>query len=173
MEVTISSGKNRLVYPLAVALAILVPLLLQMVPSALAQPAEGTLGNQVDTLLRAFPGGLTPEQADAVLGSMNETELRGALRPRLLAGSEGIKPSTNEAAPLAAYAQRIDAVAAAFPRVPAAIVDAFARPNGRDAAVGPVRLFLSILFLLAVGTAALLRFGGCCPIPTRKPAAKP
>ena len=69
MEVTISSGKNRLVYPLAVALAILVPLLLQMVPSALAQPAEGTLGNQVDTLLRAFPGGLTPEQADAVLGS--------------------------------------------------------------------------------------------------------
>jgi small-conductance mechanosensitive channel len=127
-----------------------------MLPSALAQPAEGMLGNQVNTLLRAFPGGLTPEQADAVLGVMNETELRDALRPRLLAGSEGTKPSTKEAAPLAAYAHRIDAVAAAFPRVSGAIVDAFARPNGQDAAVGPVKLVLSILFLFAVGTAALL-----------------
>ena len=91
-----------------------------------------------------------------MLGVMNETELRDALRPRLLAGSEGAKPSTKEAAPLAAYAHRIDAVAAAFPRVSGAIVDAFARPNGQDAAVGPVKLVLSILFLFAVGTAALL-----------------
>jgi moderate conductance mechanosensitive channel len=69
MVVIILSGRNRPAQPLA----ILVPLLLQMLPSALAQPAEGTLGNQVDTLLRAFPGGLTPEQADAVLGVMNDT----------------------------------------------------------------------------------------------------
>jgi small-conductance mechanosensitive channel len=62
MAVTILSGRNRPVQPLAVVLAIPVPLLLQMLPSALAQPAEGTLGNQVDTLLRAFPGGLTPNR---------------------------------------------------------------------------------------------------------------
>ena len=150
------SGRNRLVHPLAVVLAILVPLLLQMLPTAVAQPATGPPDNQVDKLLRAFPGGMTPAQANAVLGVMNETELRGALLPRLLAGLEGTKPSPKEAAPLAAYAQRIDAVAAAFPRVPAAIVDAFARPNGQDAAVGPVKLVLSILFLFAVGTVALL-----------------
>jgi small-conductance mechanosensitive channel len=156
MEATILSGRNRLVHPLAVALAILVPLLLQMLPTAAAQPATGPPDNQVDTLLRAFSGGMTPAQADAVLGVMNETELRGALFPRLLAGSEGTKSSPKEAAPLAAYAQRIDAVAAAFPQVPAGIVDAFARPNGQDAAVGPVKLVLSILFLFAVGTVALL-----------------
>jgi hypothetical protein len=150
------SGRNRQVHPLVVALAILVPLLLQMLPTAVAQPAKDTLGNQVDTLLRAFPGGMTPAQADAVLGVMNETELRDALRPRLLGGLEGTKPSPKEAAPVAAYARRIDAVAAAFPRVPAAILDAFARPNGQDAAVGPVKLVLSILFLFAVGTVALL-----------------
>src|SRR4051794_20197933 len=156
MEATISSGKTRQVHPLAVALAILAPLLLPMLPTAVAQPAKDTLGNQVDTLLRAFPGGMTPAQADAMLGVMNETELRGALFPRLLAGSEGTKPSLKEAAPLAVYAHRIDAVAAAFPRVPAAIGDAFARPNGQDDAVGPVKLVLSILLLFAVGTAALL-----------------
>jgi moderate conductance mechanosensitive channel len=78
----------------------------------MAQPAEGTAANRVDTLLRAFPTGLTPEQADAVLGVMNEAELRSALRPRLLTGTEGTRSAAPEAAPMAAYAQQIDAVAA-------------------------------------------------------------
>ena len=57
MEVTILSGRNRLVQSLAIALAILVPLLLQMLPSALAQPAEGMLGNQVNTRCGHSPAG--------------------------------------------------------------------------------------------------------------------
>ena len=131
----------------------------------MAQPATDAPADQVDTLLRAFPNGLTPEQADAVLGVMDEAELRGALRPRLLAGPGGAKPAAAEAAPLAAYAHRIDAVAAAFPQVPAAIADAFARPNGRDAAVSPARLGLSLLFLFAIGTAALIAARWLLPAP--------
>src|SRR5688500_1848560 len=110
---------------MAIALAMLVLLLSPVLPSALAQPKEGVAGNRVDTLLRAFPNGLTPEQADALLGVMDEAELRSALRPRLLASPEGARPFPSEAAPLAAplaaYAHRIDAVAAAFPQVPGAI----------------------------------------------------
>ena len=88
---------------MAIALAMLVLLLSPVLPSALAQPMEGAAGNRVDTLLRAFPNGLTPEQADAVLGLMDEAELRGALRPRLLAGPGGAKPVAAEAAPLAGW----------------------------------------------------------------------
>ena len=81
----------------------------------LAQPADVS-GDRVDTLLRVFPNkGLTPEQADAVLGVMGEAELRHALRPRLLVGPAGAKPAAAEAVPLAAYARRIDAVASALP----------------------------------------------------------
>jgi small-conductance mechanosensitive channel len=150
------SDKQRPGQFLAIAFIFLVMLPLAAVSSALAQPPEDAPVSRVDTLLRTFPTGLTPEQADAVLGVMNEAEMRRALRPRLLAGAEGAKPAAPEAAPLAAYAQRIDAVAAALPQVPWAVANAFARPNGRDAAVNPARLGLSILFLFAVGTAALL-----------------
>jgi hypothetical protein len=87
---------------MAIAFAMLVLLLSPVLPAASAQPMEGAPANQVDTLLRAFPNGLTPEQADAVLGVMNEAELRSALRPRLLAGPEGARPFPPEAAPLAA-----------------------------------------------------------------------
>jgi hypothetical protein len=134
------SGGNRPVRLPAVALTVLVALLLHMPPPALAQPAEGMPGNQVDVLLRAFPGGMTPEQADAVLAVMDETELRGAVRPRLLTGPERTGPSTKEIASIAAYTHRIDAVAAAPPHVPGAIADAFARPNGREGAAGLVKV---------------------------------
>jgi hypothetical protein len=138
---------------------------LPAVPSAVAQPAGSTAASTVDTLLQAFPTGLTPKQADAVLGVMNEAKLRSALRPRLLAGPEGTKSAAPEAAPMAAYAHRIDAVAAALPQVPWAVANAFARPNGRDTAVNPARLGLSILFLFAGWTAALLAVRQLLPEP--------
>ena len=154
---------------MVIALAMLVLLLSPMMRPASAQPMEGAPGNRVDTLLRAFPNGLTPEQADALLGVMDEAELRSALRPRLLAGPEGVGPFPSEAEPLAApftaYAHRIDAVASAFPQVPGAMADAFARPNGRNAAASPAKLGLSILFLFAVGTSALLVTRRLLPVP--------
>jgi hypothetical protein len=131
----------------------------------MAQPATDAPADRADTLLRAFPDGLTPEQADAVLGVMDEAELRGALRPRLVAGPGGAKPVAAEATSLAAYAHRIDAVAAAFPQVPVAVADAFARPNGRDAAVSPAKLALSLLFLFGTGTAALIAARWLLPAP--------
>ena len=62
--------------PFVVAFAILVLLLPPMVPSAMAQPVDVSSGDRVETLLRVFPNGLMPEQADAVLGVMGEAELR-------------------------------------------------------------------------------------------------
>jgi moderate conductance mechanosensitive channel len=159
------SDRDGTGWPLAIAFAILVLLLSPIVPSAMAQPAEGAPADRVDTLLRAFPDGLTPEQADAVLSVMDEAELRGALRPRLLAEPGGAKPTAAETAPLAVYAHRIDAVAVAFPQVPAAVADAFGRPNGRDAAVSPARLGLSLLFLFIIGTAALFAARRLLPEP--------
>src|SRR6476620_5195334 len=58
--------------PFVVAFAILVLLLPPMVPSAMAQPVDVSSGDRVETLLRVFPNGLTPEQADAVLGVLGE-----------------------------------------------------------------------------------------------------
>ncbi|CAO3380546.1 mechanosensitive ion channel domain-containing protein [Azospirillum argentinense] len=57
---------------------------------------------------------------------------------------------------LEAYAARLEAVAATYPQLPAILSDAFARPNGREAAVHPLRLLRGLLILFAAGTAALL-----------------
>jgi small-conductance mechanosensitive channel len=100
---------------------------------------------------------------------MDEAELRGALRPRLLAGPGGGKPVAAKVTSLAAYAHRIDAVAAAFPQVPGAVADAFARPNGRDAAISPVKLALSLLFLFGTGMAALIAARWLLPAPAPGP----
>jgi small-conductance mechanosensitive channel len=150
---------------LAIAFAIFVLALLPTIQSAMAQPAESAPADRIDALLRSFPDGLTPQQADAVLGIMDEAELRGALRPRLLAGPAGAESSGAKVLPLAAYAHRIDAVAAAIPQVPTAIADALGRPNGRDTAASPARLILSVLFLFAVGTAGLFATRWLLPVP--------
>ena len=64
-------------------------------------------------------------------------------------------------------------MAAAFPQVPAAVADAFARPNGRDAAVSPARLALSLLFLFGIGTAALIAARWLLPASGPEPVARP
>jgi len=158
---------------LAIAFAILVLALLPTIQSAMAQPAESAPADRIGALLRSFPDGLTPQQADAVLGIMDEAQLRGALRPRLLAGPAGAESSGAEVLPLAAYAHRIDAVAAAIPQVPTAIADAFGRPNGRDAAVSPAKLILSVLFLFAVGITALFAARRLLPEPSLESGGTP
>ena len=139
----------------------------------MAQPAESAPADRIGALLRSFPDGLTPQQADAVLGIMDEAQLRGSLRPRLLAGPAGAESSGAEVLPLAAYAHRIDAVAAAIPQVPTAIADAFGRPNGRDAAVSPAKLILSVLFLFAVGITALFAARRLLPEPSLESGGTP
>ncbi|NUB21302.1 mechanosensitive ion channel [Azospirillum formosense] len=57
---------------------------------------------------------------------------------------------------LEVYAERLEAVAATYPQLPTILSDAFARPNGREAAVHPLRLLRGLLILFAAGTAALL-----------------
>ena len=57
---------------------------------------------------------------------------------------------------LEVYAERLEAVASAYPRLPGVVMDAFARPNGREAPVDPWRLLTGLTALIAAGTTALL-----------------
>lgn len=66
------------------------------------------------------------------------------------------------------YAARLEAVAATYPQLPAILSDAFARPNGREAAVHPLWLLRGLLILFAAGTAALLLTSRLLAGPLRK-----
>ncbi|CCD01960.1 membrane protein of unknown function (plasmid) [Azospirillum baldaniorum] len=69
---------------------------------------------------------------------------------------------------LEVYAARLEAVAATYPQLPTILSDAFARPNGREAAVHPLRLLRGLLILFAAGTAALLLTRRVLAGPVRK-----
>ncbi len=71
--------------------------------------------------------------------------------------ADAASPASGRAATaLEAYAARLEAVAATYPQLPSILSDAFARPNGREAAVHPLRLLRGLLILFAAGTVALL-----------------
>lgn len=120
-------------------------------PAAAEPPATDRLGE----LLRSFPEGLTAEQMDAVLGVMGDEELRSALRSRLRAevapGAEGqVRPVL-----LDLYAERLGAIAGAYPRLPEAIAEAFLHPAGSPVRLSPWGLMVSVAGLLATGFAAM------------------
>lgn len=54
------------------------------------------------------------------------------------------------------YAQRLDEIAAVYPRLPEILADTFRRPNGTQPTMSPLRLVGGLLILLAAGTAAML-----------------
>jgi len=121
------------------------------------QPTDGQTA--VDRIMEAFPQGLTPEQLDAILGSMDDQTMRAALHDRLLMDME--KRQNAKAAPpaqnfLEIYQRRLDAVAAAYPIIGKALTLAFAHPGGADQPIDPLRLCLSIAILLAAGIGASL-----------------
>ncbi|UEM01427.1 mechanosensitive ion channel family protein [Skermanella rosea] len=142
---------------------------------ASAQPAAPASGAGIDAVMQAFPDGLTPEQADALLAVMDGEQVRAALRDRLLSETRSRSAAARPANPLAFHAERLDAVVRSYPRIPAALVDAFERPNGRDAAIRPWRLAASLAFLFAAGTvvwAALARLLPAAPDSVVRSAAR-
>lgn len=131
--------------------------------------------SQVDALLEAFPQGMTPEQLDAMLAVMDDQAVRGALRDRLLAEIDQRRTAAAPPGetPLAFYGRRLDWVAAAYPTLPAAMAETFARPHGRDAPVSPARLVLGVALILGVGTVAMLLVRRAFAARRRRLAARP
>ncbi|QQP91606.1 mechanosensitive ion channel family protein [Skermanella sp. TT6] len=119
---------------------------------ASAQPAGPPSAAGIDAVMQAFPDGLTSAQADALLAVMDGEQVRAALRDRLLGEIRDRAAAPRPASLLAFYAGRLDAVARSYPLIPAALADAFERPNGRDAAIRPLRLVASLALLFAAGT---------------------
>jgi small-conductance mechanosensitive channel len=157
-EVAARRGLRGAVAPLwRCVLLLLIGLLASLAASPLdAQEAATTQGG-LESLIEAFPEGLTPEQLDAVLAVTDDGALRAALRERLLAEmaarDAAIAPGVETTADF--YGRRFDVVAATYPRLPAALAETLRRPLGQDRPVRPVRLVLSILFALAVGGLAM------------------
>ncbi|MCW2238370.1 mechanosensitive ion channel domain-containing protein [Azospirillum canadense] len=65
-------------------------------------------------------------------------------------------PAATRRTDLEVYADRLEAVAATYPRLPVIVMNAFERPNGRDVPVDPWRLLTGLSVLIAAGTTALL-----------------
>ncbi|HET7408673.1 MAG TPA: mechanosensitive ion channel domain-containing protein, partial [Paracoccaceae bacterium] len=123
---------------------------------ASAPPSDGQPDGRVDALLQAFPQGMTPEQLDATLAVMDDQAVRDALRDRLLAEIDRRSAAPPTEMPLAFYGRRLEWIAAAYPGLPTAMADAFARPHGQDAPVSPRRLILGLALILGVGTVVML-----------------
>jgi small-conductance mechanosensitive channel len=107
----------------------------------------------LDSVLSAFPDGMTDAQLDAVLGVMNDAALRDALRKRVLAEMAARKEA--EAAPesdiLEVYAQRLRTLPAAYAALPASLGAIFTRQEGASALGGAARWLGAIAVILIVG----------------------
>jgi moderate conductance mechanosensitive channel len=157
-------------------LVLLIGLLASLPASRLdAQEAAPPAG--IESLIEAFPEGLTPEQLDAVLAVTDDAALRAALRERLLAEmaarDAAVAPGAAETT-ADFYARRFDAVVATYPRLPAAMAETLRRPLSQERPIRPGRLVLSILFALAVGGSPCSGCGACWPGagPSSRPRPK-
>jgi moderate conductance mechanosensitive channel len=148
-------------------LRLLVVLILWLLCLAGSGPLAAQTSNEdtnqatsVDALLRAFPEGMTPAQLDAVLSVMPDDAVRAALRDRILseqtARRDAAQPVAAAESLPAFYKRRLSAVAAAYPRLPQAVADAFARPNGGAEPIGPIRLVLSVVATLLAGAVVMV-----------------
>ncbi len=100
--------------------------------------------------------------------AMRRTGAALLLSVLLLLLSPGPVAAQGQTTALEQYAARLEAVAATYPQLPSILSDAFARPNGREAAVHPLRLLRGLLILFAAGTAALLLTGRALAGPRRR-----
>ncbi|MDF1586755.1 mechanosensitive ion channel family protein [Marinimicrococcus flavescens] len=122
-----------------------------------AAEAPPTADEQLRTLLDAFPAGIDERQLDALLGVMGDSELRAALRTRLMAElAERQVASPAQPNLLEFYRERLAALAQAYDRLPAAMAGVFLRPRGSDIPLQPGPLAAAIVGLLALGFATML-----------------
>ena len=114
----------------------------------------------LDSVLAAFPDGMTDAQLDAVLGVMSDSALRDALRKRVLAEMTARKEAAAvpESDILKVYARRLQTLPAAYASLPADLGAIFARPEGSSPLGGAARWFGAIAIILiagAIGMAAM------------------
>jgi small-conductance mechanosensitive channel len=131
---------------------------------AVAQNAEPATGQSIDDLVNAFPQGLTPEQIDAILEISAPEALRTALRQRLIDEMAARQAAADAAARpdqgfLAFYGAKLRSIAETWPRLGGILAGNFANPQGLYPAVNPLRLLVSVIFLLGAGVAATIAVG--------------
>lgn len=124
-------------------------------PASAAEPAPVT--QQVRSILDAFPGGLRPEQLDAMLAVMDDEQVRTTLRDQLLVELERRQAAAAATPPpIDFYGSRLRAVAAAYPTLPDALARAFASPRGTEPPLRPFRLVLNVAMAVLLGIGAML-----------------
>jgi moderate conductance mechanosensitive channel len=112
----------------------------------------------LDSVLSAFPNGMTDAQLDAVLGVMSDTTLREGLRKRLLAemAARSEAASSEGEGILKVYARRLRALPAAYAGLPARLEAAFSRGGEISGVTGATRWIGAIALILAVGIIGML-----------------
>jgi small-conductance mechanosensitive channel len=112
----------------------------------------------LDSVLAAFPDGMTDAQLDAVLGVMNDKTLRDGLRKRLVAEMAARQAAASPEGEhiLKIYAERLRALPAAYAALPSRLDSAFSRDGTISGFDGAARWIGGIALILAVGAAGML-----------------
>lgn len=140
----------------AILLVAFVSLLLLAWPDPAGAAPDGAAApspSGIESLSKAFPGGMSAAQVDAVVAVMGDAQARALLREmmhqRLAVPAE--TPPTESS--LDFYERRLGQVAAAYGTLPAALEAAFASPLGSGQPLSPWRLVLGVAAMLAAGWA--------------------
>jgi len=112
----------------------------------------------LDSVLSAFPDGMTDAQLDAVLGVMNDKTLRDGLRKRLVAEMAAREAAASPEGEhvLKIYAERLRALPAAYAALPSSLDAAFSKDGTISGFDGAARWIGGIALILAVGAAGML-----------------
>ncbi len=112
----------------------------------------------LDSVLSAFPDGMTDAQLDAVLGVMSDKTLRDGLRKRLVAEMAAREAAASPEGEdiLKVYAQRLRALPAAYAALPSRLDAAFSRDGTISGFDGAARWIGGIALILGVGAIGML-----------------
>lgn len=112
----------------------------------------------LDSVLSAFPNGMTDAQLDAVLGVMNDKTLRDGLRKRLVAEMAAREAAASPEGEhiLKIYAERLRALPAAYAALPSNLDAAFSKGGTISGFDGAARWIGAIALILVVGAIGML-----------------
>jgi small-conductance mechanosensitive channel len=112
----------------------------------------------LDSVLSAFPNGMTDAQLDAVLGVMNDKTLRDGLRKRLVAEMAARQAAASPEGEdiLRIYAERLRALPAAYAALPSNLGAAVSRDGTISGVEGAARWIGGIALILGVGAIGML-----------------
>lgn len=138
-------------------LAALLLLGLTGLAEAKSPPAAAPPPPDLDSVLAAFPNGMTEAQLDAVLGVSSDKTLREALRKRLLGEMAARQAAAAEPQSdlLKIYAERLQLLPASYAALPDSLAVVFSRGADRSALGGAVRWIGAIVIVLAAGAVGM------------------